>query len=239
MKATKGLVKALIALAVSIVLCIGVCLAWFMENNRVDAKGINPGIRSTNITTFKVTAISLTDKKTETVEGVSVTSYTVGSPVDSTTPQMQPYGNIENKETALLLEFKYAFGGNLGKNYGIFAQLKKNLGTVTAMPESESTVYDFKCDLSAATGFYAATVNGTTVTRGGAITGGERIINLNGGVETDGVVNTELAFYCIIDYEETEIDQLYRIAGDMGGAIWSQMRFDNDIDFYMEEVNPS
>lgn len=239
MKVSKRLIQAVTALVVSVVLCIGVCFAWFLQNNKVDANGIDPGIRSTNIKTFSVTAVSLSGKTTTTENGQSITTYTVGPVISDKSALMAPYGNIDNIETALLLEFKFTFAASLGKNYGIFAHLQRIIGegTVQKVTDAESTEYDFKCDLSSATGFYGAEVSGSTVTRGTKIVGSDsKLLNLNGGAVTDSVVNSELAFYCIIDYEESDIDLLYRKAGDMGGEIWSQMRFDNDIDFYMEEV---
>lgn len=240
MKASKRLITAIIALVVSVILCVGVCFAWFLQNSKVDANGIDPGIRSTNITAFSVTAISLSGKTTSTQNGQSVTTYTVGSAVSNKSALMAPYGNMDNEETALLLEFKFTFAANLGKNYGIFAHLQRRIGEskVQVIPDTESLDYDFKCDLSSATGFYGAEVSGTTVTLGAKINGvNANLVSLNGGAATDGIVKSELTFCCIIDYEETAIDLLYRTAGDMGGEIWSQMRFDNDIDFYMEEVD--
>ncbi|MDE7257048.1 MAG: hypothetical protein K2N50_03730 [Clostridia bacterium] len=238
MKASKGLIKAVIAFVASVVLCVGVCFAWFVQNNNVDANGLNPGIKAPNIKAFTVTAFSLYDKTTKTTGGQSVTTYEIGPAVSGNSVLMAPYGNMENEETALLLEFKYVFAEDLGKNYGIFAHLQRLIGegTVQEVDDTESTEYDFKCDLSSAIGFYGATVSGTTVTREDNISGEDaKLICLNGGAATDGTVNTELVFYCIIDYVESEIDLLYRKAGDMGGDIWSQMRFDNDIDFYMQE----
>ncbi len=234
MKISKRLIKAVIALVASLVLCIGICFAWYAQNEKLKANGANFGIRSINIKSFTVTAISLKDK---TTSKTGVTTYTVDKVVSGTSAMMAPYGNLDGDETALLLEFKYTFNEALGNNYGIFAHLQMLIGDGKVEEEKQYTDYDFKCDLSSATCFYGATVDGTKVTLNDEITEtGENLVSLNGGAATDNVADTELTFYCIIDYDVTDIDQLYLKAGDMGGDIWSQMRFVNDIDFYMAEV---
>lgn len=237
MKATKRLVKALIALVASVILCIGACLAWFATNNDVNANGLQSQINDINIKSFTVTAYSLKGKKVTS----GVTTYAVGSEV---TPNngginMEAYGNLWGKETALLLEFKYEFNENLGKNYAIYAELEKTIGEVIKNTAT-GTEYDFLCDLSLATGFYGATVAGVTadsvVTRNGELTAedeDEKQINLNGGAAAYG---DGLVFYCIIDYDARNMESLYLEICEMGGSIFSKMLFEDDISFYMQEV---
>lgn len=240
MKASVRLVKALIALVVSLVLCIGVCLAWFAFNDDVDANGLNPQIKSVNIKTFTVTAYSLKDKRVSS----GTTTYKVVAPVtpDDSGVKMEAYGNLWGRETALLLEFKYTFSENLGKNYAIYAELAKTIGEVIEN-ETTGTDFDYVCDLSSATEFYGATVaggeasEGASVTRNAALTANadnEHVINLNGGNASE--TDDEFTFYCIIDYDADNMDSLYMKVCELGGSIWSKMLFKDDIEFYMQEV---
>lgn len=240
-KVTKRLIKAIIALVASVVLCIGVCLAWFSANDRVGGKGMGNSSRGVNISEFTVTAYELTDR---TVAANGTVSYSYDTAKKLMTKDsgvyMYPYGNIEDNETAALLEFKYKFDKQLGKDYGIFAQLNKDVKNENDRDVVAETAagsdYDFVSDLSSATDFFGASVSGSTVTLSNKISAeadGKKV-NLNDGKATDA--DTTLTFYCVIDYDENKVFQLYLQAGELGGEIWSQMRFANDIRFYMTEV---
>ena len=164
MKISKRLIKAIIALVASVALCVGICFAWYARNEKLKADGVTSSIKSINIKSFTVTAITLKDKTTQRVDGKDVTTYSVGTVVSDTSALMAPYGNLDGDETALLLEFKYTFNEVLGKNYGIFAHLQMLIGDGKVVEETEHQEYDFKCDLSSATCFYGATVDGKKVT---------------------------------------------------------------------------
>lgn len=241
MKASIRLIKALVALAASLVLCIGVCFAWFAMNNNVYANGLRSQVNDVNIKSFTVTAYSLKNKRVSS----GTMTYKVDAPVTADNDggvKMEAYGNLWGRETALLLEFKYEFSENLGKNYAIYAELEKTIGEVIEN-ETAGTEYDFVCDLSLATEFYGAVVAGGEATEGASVTryaaltadaNNENRVNLNGGSasESDDV----FTFYCIIDYDAGNMDSLYLKVCELGGSIFSKMLFKDDIDFYMQEV---
>ncbi|MDE7380141.1 MAG: hypothetical protein K2N14_03715 [Clostridia bacterium] len=240
-KVTKRLIKAICALVASVVLAIGVCLAWYVQNQKVEGNGLNAHLNDVNIKSFTVKAYSLKDKR----ETTGVTTYKVVAPVTEDEDggiKMEAYGNLWGRETALLLEFKYQFNQVLNKNYAIYAELEKNIGEVIEN-EVTGTEFDFLCDLSMATGFYGAAVDGgvaedgAAVTRKAALTADdedEKYINLNGGSATES--DDVLTFYCIIDYVSDNMDSLYLRVCELGGTIWSKMLFKDDINFYMQEV---
>lgn len=242
MKATKRLVKALMALVASIILCIGVCLAWFATNGKVEANDMNSNIKSTNIIQFDIEAYELTDKKTHTSDGNSVTTFIVGNKKDGASIVMAEYGGLVNASvTALLLKFTYKFDDNLNKNYAVYADCESTRGAITSTGTGADLV--LKCALSSVIDFYDVSATGeievgTTVTQ---LTGkqGENagesgtLIALKDGI-TDSVKSG--SFYCIIDYTENKIfAQYYKALSIEGTSLSTPMDFLPDIEFYIGE----
>lgn len=236
-KASKNLIRSIIAFVASVVLCIGAVLAWFATNSKVDANGLNSGIRSTNIEKFEISAIALSGKTT--AEDGTV-SYTVGE--TKTTAEMAAYGNTDHEETALLLKFTYKFFDLMGKNYGIYAEFAKTLGNVVKLEGNAD--FSLQCNLSDILNFYDVVTEteistGTTVARGGEIANedaGSKVLGLNGGAASDS--STVLTFYCIIDYDDIAIEDKYSYAINNieGCSLSSRMLFKNDVNFFMQEV---
>ena len=245
MKATKRLVKALIALAASIVLCIGVCLAWFASNADVNANGLNDRIKGINITEFKIEAYELTYVDSEIVDGKSVTTYTVGDPTGATTGvKMAEYGGLGT--TALLLKFTYSFEDTLNKNYSIYADCRKTRGEIVVSEKTDATGgMLLECALSSVVSFYdiGEVTVGATVTQTDEKEEKE-VPNTDGSLITlsDGITDDNLSgtFYCIIDYVEDKIYSQYYEALNIEGTTFSTpMDFVKDIYFYMEESSAS
>lgn len=240
MKATKRLVKALIALVASVILCIGVCLAWFATNGETDATGMKSHIKSTNIIKFEIEAYKLTNKSTETTGEQTVTSYTVGEKIEGTSIEMVEYGGlVNNSVTALLLKFTYTFDEELNKNYGIYADCKNTRGEIGSVGEKENMVLN--CALSSVVDFYdigeievGTTVTQTTEKHGEDVPDTDgTLIPLKDGI-TDSVKSG--TFYCIIDYNENEIfTQYYKALSIEGTSLSTPMDFLSDIEFYMGE----
>lgn len=234
MKATKRLVKALIALVSSVILCIGVCLAWFASSGRVTANDLDTNIKSTNISDFKITAYYLTDP----VVNNGTVSYTVGG--QSEDNEMLAYGNVEDYATALLLKFECTFIADMGKNYDISAVFTKKIKDEVV---GNTGIYDLKCNLSDVLDFFETDLTGT-VASGDAVTLGDKLspnedkteIDLNGGEATDNPLT--YTFYCIIDYNDRAIEQKYAYALNNveGCSLSSKMRFENNMSFYVSEV---
>lgn len=257
MKASARLIKAFIALVVSCVLCIAVCLAWFAQNEKVDANGMQTEVRDNNIHNFTVTAYDLeandsggyniTGEHAKTNNGVEMTAY--GNDLNT---------GLRN-QTALLLEFSYNCSD---KTFRVQAECNKNFSFAEAVTPTGDT---FKSYLSDAVELFVH--DGITVTKtgDGKVIGGTVTVNSkslmfieeNDVTDADGNVNTEITkhdvliadkiaagtgtVYCIIDYSEVNIERLYSKAADNGGTISSKINFsfvtagERDIVFYMEE----
>ena len=238
MKASSRLIKALIALAASVVLCIGVCLAWFASNGEVDSSGLSTVIKSSNIKTYTVKAISLSDKK----EGANGTyTYTVGDEIIGTSVKMEEYGNIQGKATAVLLAFECTFYESTGKYYDLGASFSINIEDPVV--KDATLECDLMCCLSDVLTFFETDITtsvkkGDKVTRGSALAPDEdgSKIDLNGGEAYDGELT--YTFYCIIDYSENAIEQkyLYALNNIDGCSLNSQMRFEDNMIFYATEV---
>ena len=235
MKVSARLIKAIIALAVSVVLSIGVCLAWFVTNGNVDADGLDSFIKSTNISDFKITAYYLTNP----VEADGVVSYTVGD--ESEDHEMLAYGNIDDSATALLLKFECTFIDVMGKNYDISASFTKKIKDEV---EANTGEYDLKCNLSEVLDFFKVVGITGTVAEGDTVTLGDELapnedkteIDLNGSEATDNPL--KYTFYCIIDYNEEDIQAkyFYALNNVEGCSLSSKMRFENNMSFYVAEA---
>ena len=243
LKASKRLLKAVIALAASVILCGGVCLAWFAVNDRVGAGGSNATSKEINIKDFEIKAYEL---KTPSYTG-GVPTYTVGNEVTGPNVVMSAYGGLISTTTALLLEFSYTFNEDLGKDYAIFAYCRDTHGEITSKTGSSGLVLD--CALSSVVSFYniagtqpaakpstvtlAAEKNGQDI----ADTDGS-IITIQEGIKDTGADGTKtIKFYCIIDYVENKIySQYYKALSIEGTTLNTPMDFANDISFYIQEV---
>lgn len=169
MKASKNLIRAIAALVASSVLCVGVCLAWFSANKKVDAGGFNSYAKGVNIAKFQITAYQL-----EAVEG-NDTEYKKGE--ELTPSQMKVYGGLNGGTTAVLLRIEYAFKQELGKNYEIHATCKNDERSITKVAGEDK----FDCYLSDAVTFYRASE------AGGAVSAGEAF----GFFKTSGLTETK------------------------------------------------
>ncbi len=198
---------------------------------------MNSYIKSTNIKSFTVTAYELTDKKASN----NVVTYKVGDVLGGSTVKMEEYGNIYGNETAVLLKFVCTFIETTGKNYDVGAAFAKNVDA--PVDKDDTGDCDLMCNLSEVLDFFgtditASVAKGDTVTRGGELSPEEdgSEVNLNGGAASDGELT--YTFYCIIDYSETRIQAkyMYALNNIPGCSLNSQMRFDNDMSFYVAET---
>lgn len=241
LKASKTLLKAIIALSASVIMCGGVCLAWFAVNGKVDATDSRTEIRDINIKEFDVKAYRLT--LNGTTDGSP--NYTVGEEALSENVKMFDYGGLVNDDTtALLLEFTYTFYEDMGKTYAIYADCNATRGAITG--DTVDGEMRLNCALSSVINFYdiagsqpaakPATVSQSTAKTAEAVedTDGSVITILN-GIKDDGT--TPLKFYCIVDYVENKIYAQYYKALTIEGTTFSTpMDFADDIRFYIEAV---
>lgn len=242
MKATKRLLGAIAALVASIVLCIGVCLAWFSVNDKVNGNGMQSGVKGVNIKTLNVTAYKLTEAAADGV-------YIKGAAISGNAVKMESYGGLNPATTALLLEISYSFYSAEGKNYNLYAKCNKTLQSVSPVAGGGDL---FECHLSDAVRLYGAAVEGTSVTltdsegksffsveetEDGSQTVKSDVI-LNGQGLSDGTGEETVRLYFVIDYYDLYVNELYALILNNGGTLNSAITFsgEDDIGFYMEEA---
>lgn len=241
LKASKTLLKAIIALAASVIMCGGVCLAWFAVNDKVDATDYSSDIGDINIKEFEVKAYRLTLMGTTN----GAPDYTVGSEALSDSVKMFDYGGLVNDDTtAVLLEFTYNFYEEQGKTYAIYADCNSTRGEITG--DTVDGEMRLNCALSSVINFYDIAgsqtgVKPATVSQSTAKTAEDvedtdgSIITILTGIKDDGT--TPLKFYCIVDYVENKIYAQYYKALTIEGTTFSTpMDFADDIRFYIEAV---
>ncbi|MDE7087203.1 MAG: hypothetical protein K2O67_03320 [Clostridia bacterium] len=245
-KASKRLIRAIIAFAASIVLCVGVCLAWFLKVEEVDSSGMKPTFKGINIKEFNVTAYSLLNNN-----GV----LTVDEKLTGDTIEMQPYGGLTayNATQALLLEISYVFKQNTGKTYKIFTDCDL---TPQQVDRDEDAEDGFICHLSDAVKYDRATLAGEAVS--GAVvtlTEDEQLsylyqttndenetvyakqqLTLNDFEITDEDVEGG-KFYIVIDYDPLYVAELYSAVLNADGTLNSAIVFNGDMSFYMKETD--
>lgn len=229
LKASKRLIQAIVALIVSLVLCIGVCFAWFALNGKVDATGLNNAVRGINIKTLEVKVYRLDATDNENV-------YTKGDLIKS--GKMDNYGGIISSPTVVLLEITYEFEQSLAKTYDIRALCSDAERKV----EKEKNADSFNCNLSDAITFYSAvagTGNSFTLAKSDSFYNGNvksldlKLTSVNCAASE---ANKPYTFYCAVDYVDTYITQLYALALENQGTLNSKMTFGADIVFYMSET---
>ncbi|MGN1373158.1 MAG: InlB B-repeat-containing protein [Candidatus Coproplasma sp.] len=142
-RASKKLINAIIALVVSVILCIGVCLAWFSMNSDVSGNGLQTQVKSGDIVDFKVTAYYLdydtnaysVAKGNFTLNGTTITvDYnddkiinTLSSESDGTKKDvMRPYSVSGGYTTAVLFKIDYEIVDGSTKKFRIFAECDKD-----------------------------------------------------------------------------------------------------------------
>ncbi len=128
-KASKRLMSAIIALVVSIILCVGVCLAWFAVNNQVDGNGMNSQFRGDDLISFTVTPYYLDKPNKEATDYNIASNGNIGVIVDNDNngviddgDAMRPFSLGELYTTAVLLKFDYVIDEASTKTFRIFAE---------------------------------------------------------------------------------------------------------------------
>lgn len=172
-KASKRLIWSIIALVASVVLCIGVCLAWFAANREVYGEGLHTNLHSKDIIDFKVTAYYLNEGKDEANAGTftkgdgnldpdkKVIDKNGDGEINTTGEKdvMRPFSLDNAYTTAVLYKIDYVLAGdvNSDKTFRIFAECPD---TSRIKVETSDRV-SFNSSLSNAVKFFNATANGS------------------------------------------------------------------------------
>ncbi|MGN0808035.1 MAG: beta strand repeat-containing protein [Candidatus Coproplasma sp.] len=138
-RASKRLIMSIIALVASVILCIGVCLAWFAMNNEVSGNGMQTQVKSGDIVDFNVTAYylnyetnaySVTNGNFE-LNGIPVTvDYNNDKIINTLSTEsegtkkdvMRPYSVSGGYTTAVLFKVEYEIVDGSSKKFRIFAE---------------------------------------------------------------------------------------------------------------------
>lgn len=192
-KASKRLVISVIALVVSVLLCIGVCLAWFAMNNDVNGNGLQTQIRGDDIVSLQVTAYYLNTSSADTAssadtyvkaangnkdkDGNDIFDGTTAINVDvnddgviDNGDKMRPFAYGNSYSTAVLFEIDYELLSDSKKTFRIFAECPSDTAdTRLTVKEDEEDEKDdnFTSNLSNAVKFNEVTTDSTTYSTDG------------------------------------------------------------------------
>ncbi len=265
LKASKKLITAIVSFVLSLVLCIGVCLAWFSANKKVGAKNQNIGLENGDIIKFEVTVYYLdyeTDAKGENIDnsflivddevnGGNVTDrfntrYEVDNGKDclltSKLDKMRPYGSTGTFATAVLIKVYYELVVS-GSSYRIYV----------ACPNGEDSAFDittegegnFSSALSNAVGYYKANENGEKYSKvkeseDAFVESADK--KKNYVMFKDDIIPAESGpsgtFYYIMDYVPDNFMYLSSKMVEKGGNLNSKLDFDGDLSFILETYDP-
>lgn len=257
-KASKKLITSLISFALSLVLCVGVCLAWFAVNNKVGSDGSKLGVRNSDIVRFEVTVHYLngvTGGYRQASNGNVTGTGTVDINGDGdlvSEDRMRPYGGLGNTfATAVLFEIDYEIVQS-SKNYRIYASCPAESGLTVEPLDDEKT--NFESALSNTVGFYGVKVSGEG---GNAVfskssnkadtfidndNGKQNIIMLKEKIvpstvdeETGNYVGKT---YVIMDYMPESFIYLSSLMIGAGGSLQSKLSMTGDLTVNIEVYDP-
>lgn len=169
-RASKRLINAIIALVVSVIFCIGVCLAWFAVNDNVSGNGLQTQVKGADIVSFNVKAYYLDfngdDKTTFKLTGTNgglggnVTINGTLKDFDKNSngefdtssdgnDEMRSFDPSQNYASAVLFVVSYEIKADSEKNFRIYATYPdttehltaNNVFTVVKDSDPENDVY--------------------------------------------------------------------------------------------------
>ncbi|MGN0824214.1 MAG: Ig-like domain-containing protein [Candidatus Coproplasma sp.] len=262
-KASKRLISAIIALIASVLLCIGVCLAWFAVNNDVRGDGLQTQIKSNEVVGFSVTAYfldysesaktySIVNGNKDIIKDASGNVITVDYNGDtiinsdgSNKDVMRPFSLSGEYTTAVLFKIDYEILGSSENNFRIFAQCPD---TSRITVEEVGDTDNFTSNLSNTVKFVQAQASDDAY---GALTGKQTFVNelyeksfhisLFDGINKDslgsknGSGNYEDTKYVIMDYDKDRFTYISSLLLESGGGLNSGLTLLGDITLGIEE----
>lgn len=189
-KASKRLISAILALIASVLLCIGVCLAWFAVNNDVRGDGLQTQINSNEVVGFSVTAYfldysslnktySIVNGNKDIIKDANGNKITVDYNEDTIINSdgnnkdvMRPFSLSGEYTTAVLFKIDYEILGSSENNFRIFAQCP-DTSRIKVTPVDGSP-NNFTSSLSNTVKFVQAQKSGDDY---GALTGKQTFVN--------------------------------------------------------------
>lgn len=259
-KASKRLIMSIVAFLVSVILCVGAVLAWFVMNDKVDADSASVNVVNGDIVDFTVTVYYLDDatggyNKADSgnVKDLFGETYNVDYGSDgkltSDKDSMRPYGGLGNNfATAVLYEIQYEIRVNSNNTYRIYASCpEKSTLSVTPLDDNGDT---FSSALSNVVAYYNAEANGDlyskTSNRASSFVQStndkDYVLRLQGGIVPSAANNAAGNFkgtsYFIMDYLP---DNFIYLSSEMikeGGSLNSGLELFGDLTIHIETYDP-
>lgn len=262
LRASKKLIAAIAALLASVILCIGVCLAWYATAREVDGSGMGQQLNADGIEQFdinvyyldadgsafkKATTGNVTDEFGQPVE---VDFNDQGVLEDDETDAMRPYILADRYATAILFEINYILK-TTDSSYRIFVkcaddsdlQVEGN-GDVFTSPLSNSVF------LANATANNVGSANENFTYRQADVQpfvrSSENYDKYYKIVCADNIRPVENdpssysdTLYVIMDYDPALFSYLSSRMLEAGGTLNSRLKFDGDITIGIETYNES
>lgn len=264
-KASKRLVTAIIALVASVILCIGVCLAWFAVNNEVRGDGLRSELRGDDIVSLTVKAYYLNE--TEGVYEIAADGdkYADGSDITDSLgtaisvdvngdgvinyngDAMRPFA-YGNYTTAVLFKIDYELLADSAKTFRIFAECPSDTADTRLTVENNNGKFTSKLsnavkfyEAESGTGYIPAPVADTFVNDEH-----EKSFKLDfydgitvGGLTVNAAGNKAGTAYLIMDYDSDRFSYLSSLVLENGGNLNSGLELTGDITLGMEEYDPA
>lgn len=255
---SKKLVLAIVALVVSVVVCVGACLAWFALNEKVSGNGLNFELRGDDLVSFNVTAYYL--------EYDAVTaSYTLAesgnhgdilNDVDQNAngiinaeDKMRPYGVGVSYTTAVLFKMDYEFKSDSEKDFRIFCECPTSTRlSVVRTPELGDD--DFNSSLSNAIKFENAEKSNSSYALNGqkntfVDSNYEQCFHVDfyDGINAQNTQDKNEAGNCVgtrfvvMDYDGDRFAYLSSLLLENGGGLSSGLELLGDLLFGIEEYD--
>ncbi len=259
-KASKKLITAIASFVLSLVLCVGVCLAWYSANIKVGANNPSVGLIEGDIVSFTVNAYYLDTaeggyQKANTGNVVIEGGFETGAEhVDADTlglleddDFMRPYGGIGNTfATAVLFEIEYELRTS-ETSYRIFASCPAS-SKLDVEDSDEDDI--FTSGLSNAVGYYGATVNGETYSKSGDTA--DRFVQIDNTKSNVVVLEKDIVpktankengnhvgkVYVIMDYLPENFIYLSSLIIRSGGTLTSGLMLTGDLSINIASYDP-
>lgn len=256
-RASKKLVLAIISLAVSVVVCVGACLAWFALNQKVSGNGLNFELRGDDLISFNVTAYYLEyDLETDSYCLASNGNHEdIISEVDqnangviNANDKMRPYGVAINYTTAVLFKMDYEFKDSSEKLFRIFCEcpISTRLSVVRATEQEDY----FNSSLSNAIKFENVTQSGSSFLLNGqkntfVDANHEQCFHVDfyDGISAQNTVdknsdgNRVGTKFVVMDYDGDRFAYLSSLLLENGGGLSSGLELLGDLLFGIEEYD--
>ncbi len=257
LRASKKLIVAIAALLASVILCIGVCLAWFATTREVDGSGMrgelsDGGIVDLDVTAYYLNADGSVYKKASTGnvndemgKPLEVDYNEEGILEEDETDSMRPYILNDTYATAILFEIKYELRISDSK-YRIFVKCPDDSDLqVSGDGEEFSSPLSNSVFLVNATGHDVGGENENfTFDQSDAYPfvrsneNYDKYYKINCVTDIQPVANDESSYkntvYIIMDYDPALFSYLSARMLEGGGSLTSRLVFDGDITIGIE-----